>query len=159
MPATFNVEGSAHGGRLMAGRLPGAAGGKAAVPAGTAVDAIFMETGFVDVASLGEAQTALMLQLNGRVSKWGWEPRGCGLDSQDRVPPVTTLPGRTPAATVPVLAVSAARAPSSCTPPIPPSQISAKQAQGFAVADVTSGTEREGGMRNLFYHVLLRTPA
>lgn len=39
------------------------------------------------------------------------------------------------------------------------SQLQAKQAEGFAVAVCTTGTEREGPLRNLFYHVLLRKQA
>jgi hypothetical protein len=35
-------------------------------------------------------------------------------------------------------------------------QVQAKQAAGFAIADYQCGTEREGGQRNLYYHVLLR---
>lgn len=38
------------------------------------------------------------------------------------------------------------------------STVAAKQAEGFAVVDFKCGTEREGGTRNLFYHVLLRRP-
>lgn len=37
-------------------------------------------------------------------------------------------------------------------------QVSAKQAEGFAVVDFKCGTEREGATRNLYYHVLLRKP-
>lgn len=44
-------------------------------------------------------------------------------------------------------------APRLCLP-----QVAAKQAEGFAVVDFKCGTEREGGTRNLFYHVLLRRP-
>ncbi|KAL4448314.1 hypothetical protein ABPG75_005533 [Micractinium tetrahymenae] len=36
--------------------------------------------------------------------------------------------------------------------------VAGKQAEGYSVVDFKCGTEREGGMRNLFYHVLLRKP-
>lgn len=34
-------------------------------------------------------------------------------------------------------------------------QLAAKQGEGFSVADVRCGTERDGPRRNLHYHVLL----
>lgn len=39
------------------------------------------------------------------------------------------------------------------------STVQARQASGFVIADYQCGTEREGGHRNLYYHVLLRKVA
>jgi hypothetical protein len=37
--------------------------------------------------------------------------------------------------------------------------LAARQAEGYAVVSYECGTEREGGRRNLHYHVLLRRTA
>lgn len=109
-PTAFALDGSAHGGQLLAsGRLGGggaaparqASGGALGGPV-AALDALFLETGFQPAAALAEAQAALMQRLNAAVQ--------------------------------------------------------ARQADGYAVADCTCGSEREGPLRNLTYHVLLRRP-
>lgn len=38
-------------------------------------------------------------------------------------------------------------------------QIQGKQAEGFSVVDFKCGTERDGQLRNLHYHVLLQKAA
>ena len=83
VPANF-AEGSAHGGQLMLGRLGSAAAagggsgsagaaagqqqqGQGVAAAGTALDAIFLETGFVPAAELAGAQASLLESLNTQV--------------------------------------------------------------------------------------------
>jgi len=45
-----------------------------------------------------------------------------------------------------------------CPPRSSLPQLAAKQSEGFAVMECSCGTEREGQLRNLYYHVLLRKP-
>lgn len=70
VPATFALEGSAHGGQLAASRLGGGASRQASgAPAGPAtLDALFLETGFQPAAGLAEAQASVLQRLNATVS-------------------------------------------------------------------------------------------
>ena len=49
------------------------------------------------------------------------------------------------------------RAPPSSSPTarLPRLQLAERQAQGLSVVECRSGAEREGGQRNLYYHVVL----
>lgn len=69
VPANAALEGSVRCGQLLGPQLARLSGSGS--PAAAVLDAVFLETGFQPPAALGEAQTALLQQLNSAVSREG----------------------------------------------------------------------------------------
>ena len=87
-PAYTAAEGSAHAGQLMQGRF----GGSGLAPAQQQhMDALFLETGFVDAADLPAAQASVLSQLNSKVTRRGWVAVLCTLLPCSAPPPPKLL--------------------------------------------------------------------